>query len=312
LKIYTPKDFPLNFETVVSIGSFDGIHLGHKRLLEETLKMAKSLGVTPAVLSFDPHPRLVLCPSPEFKLLTTLEEKTHLISKLGIEHLVLIPFSLELATTSPELFVEEFLLDSLRVRGVVIGFNFRFGKNKEGTPEFLKKKGEIFGFEVLTVSPVEVNGTLVSSTNIRRFLLEGDIERANLLLGHGYLIKGKVIKGAGRGRCIGFPTANLGVPDKKLIPKPGVYAVWVKVKSKLYKGAMNIGIKPTFDGKELSLEVHILNFSGNLYGEELCVEVIARIREEKKFSSPQELEKQIKKDCLTASQVLSEVTPKAL
>jgi len=297
LKIYTPKDFPLKFNTVVCIGSFDGIHKGHAVLFKETISLAKKLNSTPVVLSFDPHPRLVLFPDKSFKLLTTLEEKVKLIKLHGLNHLILLPFTPSLAKVSPEVFVEEYLIDSLKVKGVVVGFNFRFGVNRKGDVKYLEHLGEKYGFTVKAVDPVVIDDTVVSSTMIRQFLSIGDVERANEFLGHPYLISGKVIKGAGRGRKLGFPTANLDVPKIKLIPAPGVYAVWVNLRGEKFKGALNIGTKPTFEEKELSIEVHLINFKGELYEEFLELELIKRIRNEQKFPSPEALKEQIKKDC---------------
>ena len=307
MKIYTPKELPLNFPTVLTIGSFDGLHLGHKRLIEKAQELANKLDAIPGVLSFDPHPRLVLGKEPNFKLLTTLEEKIYLLKELGIELLILLPFSAHLATMTPDAFVEELLVDNMKVRGIVIGFNFRFGRNRKGTPEYLKKLGERYGFLVEEVPPVNIENTLVSSTTIRGLLQKGEVEKANKLMGHPYFMIGKVVKGKSRGKKIGFPTANLEFPEEKLIPAPGVYAALVNWKDQTYKGAMNIGTKPTFMDKDLSVEVHLLGFEGNLYDETLKVRLFYRIREEKKFSSVEELKNQINIDCQKVDQLLSQI-----
>jgi len=305
LKIYTPKDFPLNFPTVITIGSFDGIHIGHKTLFKETINLSKKLNVTPVIVSFDPHPRLILFPEANFKLLTTLEEKIYLLSKQEIKNLVLIPFSLNVAQLSADLFVQEYIVDDLKAKAIVVGFNFRFGRNRKGDTAYLEKLGEKYNFVVKTVSPVVIDDLTVSSTVIRQLITRGEIEKANQLLGHPYFMIGKVVKGKGRGKNLGFPTANLEFPSSKLIPAPGVYAVWVYFKGKKFKGAMNIGTKPTFEDKELTVEVHIFDFKEEIYGETLEVEIIKRIREEKRFSSLEALKEQIQKDCILISQVLS-------
>jgi riboflavin kinase/FMN adenylyltransferase len=305
LKIYTPKDFPLNFPTVITIGSFDGIHIGHKTLFKETINLSKKLNVTPVIVSFDPHPRLILFPEANFKLLTTLEEKIYLLSKQEIKNLVLIPFSLNVAQLSADLFVQEYIVDDLKAKAIVVGFNFRFGRNRKGDTAYLEKLGEKYNFVVKTVSPVVIDDLTVSSTVIRQLITRGEIEKANQLLGHPYFMIGKVVKGKGRGKNLGFPTANLEFPSSKLIPAPGVYAVWVYFKGKKFKGAMNIGTKPTFEDKELTVEVHIFDFKEEIYGETLEVEIIKRIREEKRFSSLEALKEQIQKDCAIISQVLS-------
>jgi len=304
LKIYTPKDFPLNFPTVITIGSFDGIHIGHKTLFKETINLSKKLNVTPVIVSFDPHPRLILFPEANFKLLTTLEEKIYLLSKQEIKNLVLIPFSFNVAQLSADLFVQEYIVDDLKAKAIVVGFNFRFGRNRKGDTAYLEKLGEKYNFVVKTVPPVVIDDLTVSSTVIRQLITRGEIEKANQLLGHPYFMIGEVVKGKGRGKNLGFPTANLEFPSSKLIPAPGVYAVWVYFKGKKFKGAMNIGTKPTFEDKELTVEVHIFDFKEEIYGETLEVEIIKRIREEKRFSSLEALKEQIQKDCAIISQVL--------
>ncbi len=297
LKIFTPEDFPLEFRTAITIGSFDGIHLGHKALLQRAKELANELKATPVVVTFDPHPRKVLFPESHFKLLTTIEEKLELIEKEGINHICLVPFTRVLAELSADLFVEKYLVDGLKVQAVVVGFNFRFGKGREGNIDVLKRLGRVFEFRAESLGPIKVNGLTVSSSTIRGLIEKGEVEKAGELLGHPYFFSGEVIKGKGRGVKLGFPTANLKVPEEKLLPPPGVYGVKAMVKGQKFFGAMNIGRNPTFDEKELSVEVHLFDFSGNLYGEVLRVEVLKFVREEKKFASPEELRLQIKKDC---------------
>lgn len=304
MKIYTPKDFPLNFDTVITLGSFDGVHLGHQALLKETKNLAESLGAKPLVVTFDPHPRQVLHSYSSFKLLTTLEEKLALLSEYGFEEVVLIPFTKRLAEWSPEVFVEEYIVDNLKAKGVVVGFNFRFGKQRKGDVELLSYLGEKYNFTVKVVKPILVDGLSVSSSLIRSFLEKGLVEIANKLLGRPYFLTGEVIKGKGRGKILGYPTANLLISDSKLIPFPGVYAVWVIFKGRRYKGAMNIGKNPTFNEKKLSIEVYIFDFCLDIYGEKLKVELINYIRGEKKFPSAEELKLQISQDCQKIRQVL--------
>ncbi|RKX58777.1 MAG: riboflavin biosynthesis protein RibF [Thermodesulfobacteriota bacterium] len=305
MKIFTPKDFPLPFETVITIGSFDGIHLGHQALIKETKKLAKELRLTPVVVTFEPHPRRILFPDSNFKLLTTLEEKIELISQTGIEHMVLIPFTKELAQWSPDLFVQEYIVDGLHAKGVVVGFNFGFGKNRKGNIDTLKHLGKKYNFLVNSVGPVIIDGIIVSSSSIRNFLEKKEIETANKLLGRNYFFSGRVIEGKKRGEKLGFPTANLEIPPYKLIPPPGVYAVWVHYKNQLFKGAMNIGKKPTFEDRELSIEVHIFDFNKDIYDEILKIEVIRYIRNEIKFPSIEALKNQIQLDCQFIRQLLT-------
>jgi riboflavin kinase/FMN adenylyltransferase len=304
LKIYTPKDFPLPFETVITIGSFDGIHLAHKALFEETKKLANLLNVKPVVVSFDPHPRTVLFPESNLKLLTTLEEKLYLLSLLEIENLVLIPFTKTLSELSHDLFVQEYIVDKIKAKGIIVGSNFRFGKFRKGDVDYLNKVAKKYNFIVKAIPPVMLNGVIISSSAIRNLIEKGNIESANELLGRPYLIMGKVIKGKGRGKEIGYPTANLEVSPLKLLPPSGVYAVWVILNGEKLKGALNIGKRPTFGEKEISIEVHIFNFNKNIYGKTLKIEIIKRIRDEKKFPSIENLKIQIEKDCKLIDEIL--------
>jgi len=308
MKIYSLKDLPLPFESVVTIGAFDGIHQGHKALLRETLRLSTELSLEPVVVTFDPHPRKVLQPQVPFKLLTTLEEKLKLIEKEGLEKVVVIPFTKALAELSPDLFVERYLIDLLRVKGVVVGFNFRFGKERKGDGELLKNFGTKYGFQVKIVPPVIIDNQRVSSSYIRDLLSQGEVERASLFLGRPYFLRGKVIKGEGRGRGLGFPTANLEVSEEKLVPARGVYAVWVDLDKQKYKGALNIGFNPTFGGKKLSIEVHLLHFnhSQDLYGKIIQVDFIKYLRGEKKFSSIEDLIFQIRQDCQKVDELLTD------
>lgn len=304
MKIYTPKDFPLPFETVITIGSFDGIHLAHKALFEETKKLANLLNVKPVVVSFDPHPRTVLFPESNLKLLTTLEEKLYLLSLLEIENLVLIPFTKTLSELSHDLFVQEYIVDKIKAKGIIVGSNFRFGKFRKGDVDYLNKVAKKYNFIVKAIPSIMLNGVIISSSAIRNLIEKGNIESANELLGRPYLIMGKVIKGKGRGKEIGYPTANLEVSPLKLLPPSGVYAVWVILNGEKLKGALNIGKRPTFGEKEISIEVHIFNFNKNIYGKTLKIEIIKRIRDEKKFPSIENLKIQIEKDCKLIDEIL--------
>lgn len=307
MEIFSLKDFPLPFETAITIGAFDGIHLGHKALFQETLKIAHTFNLEPIVVTFDPHPRRVIQPHLSFKLLTTLEEKLELIEKEGLQKIAILPFTRALAELSPDLFVEKYLVDYLKARYVIVGFNFRFGRNRSGDTELLKKLGEKYQFQVKIVPPVIIDEKRVSSSLIRDLISKGEVDKASLFLGRPYFLTGKVIKGKGRGKLLGFPTANLSVSKEKLIPARGVYAVFAYLHDKKYKGALNIGFNPTFDERELSLEVHLLNFatSQNLYNQIIRIEFIKYIRSEKKFSSVEELKTQIEKDCQLIEKILT-------
>ncbi|RUM87618.1 MAG: riboflavin biosynthesis protein RibF [Thermodesulfatator sp.] len=306
MKIYTPRDFPLEWPSpVATLGNFDGVHLGHQALLRETLAWALQIKGTPLVVTFEPHPRRVLCPEDPPALLTTFEERLQLLASYGLSRVLVLPFGLELASLPPEEFVEEYLVDGLRLKGLVVGFNYRFGRGRRGDVALLLRLGERLGFEVRVVPPQKVDGLTVSSSLIRELLFQGEVDRAAQLLGRPYTLKGRVIPGEGRGRTLGFPTANLEVSSEKLLPARGVYAVRVAWAGNWWKGVMNLGQRPTFEGRRLCLEVHLFDFQGDLYGETLTVAFIKFLRPEKKFSSPAALREQILQDCQRARQILS-------
>lgn len=306
MKIYTLKDSSLPGERVITLGAFDGIHLGHQNLIHKTIELSQELGLPPALVTFDPHPRKVLQPHLSLELLTPLEEKLEYLKKFNLSELIIIPFTKALAELTAELFIEKYLVDYLHIRGLVIGFNFRFGRNRTGTPDLLKNLGSVYGFQVEVLPPITIDGIRVSSTTIRELLKEGKVEEANRLLGRPYSLTGRVVRGKGRGRELGYPTANIELPKDKLIPAPGVYAVWTIVEGQKYPGALNIGYKPTFNERELTVEVHILNCNSplNLYEKLVTVELVKFIRGEKKFHSVEALIAQIQQDCLLIRNIL--------
>ncbi|WP_255592200.1 bifunctional riboflavin kinase/FAD synthetase [Thermosulfurimonas sp. F29] len=289
---------------VGTLGNFDGVHLGHRALLEATRDLARELSGEPLVITFEPHPRLILRPEAGLHLLTTFEEKLRLIEEAGISSVLVIPFDREVADLPAEEFVEEYLVYGLGLKGLVVGFNYRFGRGRGGDQELLKHLGERYGFRVRVIPPRVVEGQVVSSTLIRELLEKGEVRRAALFLGRPYFLSGRVIRGEARGRTLGFPTANLEPPPEKLLPARGVYAVRVCLKGKIFFGVMNIGEKPTFGGHRLSLEVHIFEFESDIYGERLSVEFIDFLRPERKFPSPAALAEQIIKDCQKARELL--------
>ena len=306
MKIFSPEDLPLNLPSpVVTLGNFDGLHLGHQQLIRETQKLAQELSGTPMVVTFEPHPRLVLYPQAGFKLLTTFEERLQLMAELGVAAVLVLPFTRRLAQLPAEEFVEEYLLDGLRIKGLVVGFNYRFGRARAGDVELLQTLGEKYQFQTRVLPPYLLEGQVVSSSLIRELLGQGRVKEAARFLGRFYRLSGQVIPGHQRGQDLGFPTANLKVPEEKLIPASGVYAVKVKWQRHSFSGVMNIGYKPTFEERELSLEVHLLDFQGQLYGEELKVEFVEYLRPEKRFPSPAALKKQIELDCLRAKDILT-------
>ena len=288
-------------ETALTVGNFDGIHLGHRYLINKLKEKAKEKNLKTAVLTFCPHPLKVLAPNLLLCELTDIDEKIELFGELGIDYLCFIRFDKEFAKIHARDFLEDILYKKLGCRYLLVGYDWRYGYKREGEIELAKEVGKKLGFEVEEAKPFKINDHIVSSTLIRRLLKEGRVEDVREYLGHYYWIKRKVVKGEGRGSKIGFPTANLQNTDN-LCLKEGVYLV--KVEDKHY-GVANYGYRPTFGGKKKVLEVHLLNFQGNLRGKRVKVEFLKFIREEKKFSSVEELINQIKKDIETAKRYLN-------
>lgn len=290
------SEFP-NKKTVVTIGTFDGVHLGHKKVIAKIISNAKELNCESTVITFFPHPRVVLQNGESLKLLNTIEEKKLLLDKLGLTNLIIHPFNNEFAQLSAEDFVKKILIDQLHIHKIIIGYDHRFGKNRSADIKDLLLFGQKYGFEVEQISAQEVDAIAISSTKIRTSLEEGDISLANECLGYNYFFSGTVVKGNQLGRTIGFPTANIQIAeDYKLIPKNGVYIVKSKINGKDCIGMMNIGTRPTIDGKNQSIEVHFLDQNIDLYNKKITIELLAFIREEQKFESVEALKKQLEKD----------------
>ena len=290
------KDLPcyegLKEEHAITVGVFDGVHLGHQYLLKKLIEDAQRRGLKGCVLSFYPHPSKVLSPGQQPCELTDPLERAERMLRLGIDRAVFINFDREFSRIRAEDFLKHVLFKRLRCRYLLVGYDWRFGYRREGEVELAKEMGQRLGFEVETAEPFYKNGHIISSTYIRRLLHNGRLEEASEYLGENYWVKRKVVRGSGRGSSLGYPTANLG-PSENLCLKEGVYAVRV---NEQFLGVANYGFRPTFDGKTKVLEVHILDFEGNLRGERLKVEFLSFLREEKKFSSKDELIKQIERD----------------
>ncbi|GIV32963.1 MAG: riboflavin biosynthesis protein [Chitinophagales bacterium] len=291
---------------VLTIGTFDGVHCGHQEIIRRLNQIAADINGENIIISFHPHPRMVLHrDEQELKLLTTLDEKISLLSRLGIDNLIIIPFSESFSKISAESYVRDFIWGKIRPRVVVIGYNHRFGNNRSGDIHLLRKMSKALGFQVEEIAAQTVENISVSSTKIRKALIQGDIETANILLGRYYSLSGKVIRGAQLGKKLGFPTANIMVKDTtKLIPANGVYAVKTLVDEQIYGGMLNIGFRPTFNGQHQTIEVHIFEFKSEVYGAEITVEFVAPIRQEVKFNSVEELREQLKRDKLTSLKIL--------
>lgn len=292
-------------DSVITIGNFDGIHLGHQELVKIVIHRAREIGARSMVVTFRPHPLKILAPDKCPPLISIYEEKICLFRKLGIDILVKIPFTVDFSSMAPRDFVKNILCDQLGAREIFVGYNYRFGRGREGNIQKLKELGKEFGFNVREVDQVSLNGEVISSSKIRDLLKNGDVEHAARLLGRHYAMTGVVVKGDGRGKNIGFPTANLA-PKHLIIPSNGVYAVRLSARDRYYDGIANIGLRPTFNKKDLTVEVHIFEFNEDLYGEEITVCFIKKIREEKKFMNADALIMQIRGDIETVKQILSQ------
>lgn len=286
----------------MAIGFFDGVHAGHRAVLQKAVSHARRSNIKASVMTFDPHPREVLGGDEDFSYITPLADKLEKFAGLGLDRCYVLAFNKALSELSPAAFVEQVLLP-LGATAVAVGFNFTFGRFGRGTADSLREFGQ-GRFEVTVVRPHLQDGAKVSSTLIREMIHQGSVERAGSLLGRPYRITGKVVPGLGRGRTIGIPTANLEPSDRYVIPGNGVYAVDVHVDGTRYRGVMNIGLKPTFadNPPQPTLEVHLLDFSGDLYGRRLDTDFLARLRDERKFSGPDELVAQIHRDIDKARQ----------
>ncbi len=288
---------------VVTLGNFDGVHLGHQKIFQKVKEEASKIQGEAVVITFEPHPLKVISPQQCPPLLTPFRKKMMLIEKSGIETVLCLEFSLAFSEISPAEFVTDILVGKVHTRKIIVGYNYHFGKKQSGDVKMLKKMGECFHVKVEVMGPLKIDHETVSSSKIRELIKEGQIEKASKWLGRDYLIIGKVIEGAKRGQTLGFPTANLEISDE-LYPKTGVYAVEVVWDDQLFNGLANIGFNPTFSpgrGKDpqkgpFSLEVHILNFNREIYGDEIQVNFKKRIRDEISFDSPAHLIDQIRKD----------------
>lgn len=307
LKTFTSiNSYKSSKKTIVTIGTFDGVHLGHFQILKKLVENSKVENCESLVLTFFPHPRMVLQDNSEIKLLNTIAEKSILLEKIGIDNLIIHPFDKEFSRLSAEEFVEEILIKKFNVQKIVIGYDHRFGRNRTADFETLQEFGVQYGFEVEQITAQQVNDISISSTKIRTAIVEGNINLANQYLGYNYSITGTVVKGKQLGRTIGFPTANIKIKeDYKLIPKNGVYVVHCFIQEKTYSGMMNIGNRPTVDGTNTTIEVNIFDFDQEIYNEQITVEFLDFIRDEQKFDSIDDLKNQIQKDKTTSLNYLN-------
>lgn len=284
---------------VLTIGTFDGVHIGHQKIIEQLNQEAEKIGGESVLFTFYPHPRMVLFPdSHGLKLIQTQSEKVDKLRRMGLKNVIVVPFTKDFSRLTAIEFVRDYLVNQINVKKLVIGYDHQFGKNREGTLDFLKDVSETYGFEVIEIPAQEIDDVNVSSTKIRNALTCGNLETANAFLGEAFSITGEVVHGAAIGKTIGFPTANLAVKSElKLIPANGVYAVLVEFSDRVLPGMMNIGKRPTVTkSDEQHLEVHIFDFQEDLYGQSITVKLLHCIREEKRFDNLEELKNQLQQD----------------
>lgn len=297
---------------VLSIGNFDGVHIGHQALFHTVVETAGNIGGTSVAMTFDPHPMRVLKQKNHPPLITLFEQKVELIAKTGLEVLICIPFTEAFATLSAEAFVKDLLVEKIGMKAVVVGQDYAFGKNREGNIALLKEFGRELDFKVIVpdwIQGVGTKGNRISSTIIRKLVMDGKVTQAGKILGRHYQIRGTVATGRNRGgKLLGFPTANINLQDE-LCPKTGIYAVTAEYENKTYPAVANIGYSPTFDDHIFTVEVHILDFKKDIYGQKLRVNFIERLRDEIRFDNIEALSNQIKKDIEVARSLLAELLP---
>lgn len=308
MKKYTSAStFKSDRHSVVTIGTFDGVHIGHSAILKRLVETAKKEDLDSVVLTFFPHPRMVLQQHSEISLLNTIDERAQLLEKTGLEHLVIHQFTHAFSRLTALEYVRDILVNGLKAKKIIIGYDHRFGRNRTANIENLKEFGLTYGFEVEEISAKELDDVTISSTKIRNALNAGDIETANSYLGYNYMLTGEVEKGKALGRTINYPTANLKLKEKyKLIPKNGVYVVASIIEGKKIFGITSIGTNPTVGGKKRTIETHFLNFNKDLYGKEITIEFLKHIRNEETFDSIEELRQEIEIDEKKAIQFLNQ------
>jgi riboflavin kinase/FMN adenylyltransferase len=290
-------EFEPSQKSIMTLGTFDGVHIGHQKIIQKLIQSTKHHACESLVLTFFPHPRMVLQDIQEIKLLNTIEERIQLLEASGLDNLVIHPFDQAFSRLSAEEFVSSILVDQFNIKKIIIGYDHRFGRNRTADINDLIEFGKQYDFEVEQISVQEIDAVSVSSTKIRKALLEGNIALANEYLGYAYLLTGTIAKGKGIGRTIGFPTANLSIEESyKLIPKNGVYIIQSKLNGKLQFGMMNIGFNPTVNGNSQSIEIHFFDFDDDLYDKKIQIQILSRIRDEQKFENIDLLAEQLIKD----------------
>jgi len=298
LKIFNDlSTYKSNKKSFVTLGTFDGIHIGHQKVIKNLVESAKLNNATSVLLTFFPHPKMVLQNNASIKLINTIDERTKLLEKIGLEYLVIQQFTEDFANKTALDFAKTILVDKLNISTLIIGYDHHFGKNREGNFKQLEAYGKELNFSVQEISQQDINNSTVSSTKIRNAIENGEIEKANTYLGYSFMLTGKVVSGKNLGEKIGFPTANLHIKEAyKLLPKTGAYVVKSKINNTIVFGMMNIGFRPTVSGKNQTIEIHFFDFNEDLYGKTIQIDVLAFLRDEQKFESVKKLKQQLQKD----------------
>lgn len=293
---------------VTTIGTFDGVHIGHQKIINKVVKLAKKLGFTPIVLTLFPHPRMVLQKDNSIKLLNTIDERIDILKSYGIAEVIVKEFTHEFANLSAEEYVKDILIDELNTKYIVVGYDHHFGKNRIANIEDLKKYAKTYNFEIKEISAQDIKDVTVSSTKIRNALNDGNVSLSNSYLGYNYFITGLVVKGKGLGRKLDFPTANIQIKESyKLIPKDGVYVVQCQLNSRVVFGMINIGTNPTINDKGRSIEVHFFEYNEDLYNHKLKIEFLKRLRNEQKFKNLEALKSQLREDRKSALEYIEKM-----
>ena len=291
------KEYNSTKPSVITVGTFDGIHIGHKEIINELCLISKKKKLKSIILSFSPHPKIVLKNSSDIMLINSMDEKVDILNKYNLDYFLIKEFTIEFSRLTALEFVRDILVNKLNVKHIIVGYDHHFGRNRDASIIQLKEFGKLYNFEITEIRPKKVNNDSVSSTKIRNLLLDGNLELANKYLDSYFSLTGLVIKGMGRGKNLGFPTANIKINDEyKLIPRNGVYIVKSLIDSIIYFGMMNIGENPTFDDKNKSIEIHFFELDYNIYDKKIKINILNRIRNEKKFKSPEFLMEQLKID----------------
>lgn len=300
-KVKNLENYKSSHHTVVTIGTFDGVHIGHQKIIKRLINTGKLEGLKSVILTFFPHPRMVLQKDSNIKLINTIKERHDILDDLGLDYLLIKKFTQEFSRLSAEEFVKRILVDKINAKRVIIGYDHRFGRNRNADINDLKTFGDTYGFEVEEISAQDIDDVSVSSTKIRNAILEGDIKKANAYLGYRFMLSGEVTKGKGLGKQLRFPTANIEIDeDYKIIPKQGAYIIASKIEDTTIYGMMNIGMNPTVNGSKQTIEVHFFDFNKDLYGKTIQIDLLHRIRDEEKFESLEALKLQLGKDKETA------------